>query len=179
MPGNEIFVMGDFNINIKKKSGDRDKLDILKTTTGLKQLIKDFTHKNPRGENTTIDLILSNSTQVFNSGVSHVTVSDHYPIFVTKCYEAVKRVPLSFTGRSYKDYIMDNYTTGLKNINWNTFWDANDPNIAWTIFTDNIHFLLDFTCPIKTYNFKQKKQRLVSNNLLVLFKDKRHGYETL
>ena len=170
--GREYIIMGDFNINTKKKSVDRGKLELFQTTFGLKQLIKEFTHKNPNGENTTLDLILTNSLEVFNSGVSYVTVSDHYPTFVTRKHVAVPKVPLRFVGRTYKNYVADNFTTGLKNVNWQTFWDTNDPTIAWTILLDKVHFLLDFTCPIKTFNITQKKKEWVTNDLIVLFKDR-------
>ena len=62
VPGKEFFLMGDFNINVNKKYGDHDRLKNFMTTFALIQLIKDFTHKNPVGENTIIDLILTPST---------------------------------------------------------------------------------------------------------------------
>ena len=168
----ELFVLGDFNVDVSRKSNDRDKLETLQNQLGLKQLIRSHTHINPKGKDSTIDLILTNSNHIVESGVSYISISDHHPIYVTRDHIPVKRVPLSFTGRSYKFYIEDNFTTGLKNVNWNEFWDCEDPSLAWDMFINRISFLLDFTCPVKTFNIKQAKKPWVDRDLLFLFKEK-------
>lgn len=166
-------MIGDYNIDMSSKSGERDKLEMAINQLGLQQLIKDHTYVSPNSKDSTIDLILTNSVHIVASGVSHVNISDHYPIYVTRDHIDIPKVPLSFMGRTYKHYVVDNYTmSGLKNINWNVFWDTQDPTMAWTILTENISFLLDFTCPIKTFTCKQIKKPWNTRELLYLYKSK-------
>ena len=69
-------------------------------------------------------------------------------------------------------YIKDNFITGLKNTNWEDFWTINNPGEAWEYFVSKIGYLLDLTCPIKTFNCKQKKQPWIDNKLLQVIIDK-------
>ena len=69
-------------------------------------------------------------------------------------------------------YIKDNFTTGLNNTNWEPFWAATDPNEAWDIMVTQICFLLDITCPIKTFNCKKKKEPWVDNDILQIITEK-------
>ena len=126
---NELFIMGDFNIDFSVNSREHGKLEDLLSLLGLKQLITKITHINsvPGVKDTTLDLIMTNSNKVQDSGVITVNLTDHFPTYVTRKHKTVPKVPLTFTVRSYKDYVSDNFTTGLKNINLNPFWDTDNP----------------------------------------------------
>ena len=76
----EIFVMGDFNINVSNPNEVSTKLlSDFELTHGLKQLIKTPT----RGQNC-IDLMFTNASDIANSGVFPINISDHDLIFITK-----------------------------------------------------------------------------------------------
>ena len=151
------------------KANDASKnLITITNQLGLNQLIKDITHINKKGKNTIIDLIFTNSEKVFSSKVGNVNMSDHLPIMVTRSHVPVVKEPVAFRGRTYKDYISDNFCMGLKNYNWDTFWNATDPAAAWEILENAIHYLLDFTCPIKDFTLNKRKNPGLMGTYLLL-----------
>ena len=53
---NEVFFLGDFNVNLRIRDTDQEKLIDHFAHWGCDQLITDITHINPNNEDTTIDL---------------------------------------------------------------------------------------------------------------------------
>ena len=133
----EIFVMGDINVDWFKDTPDRDKVKGFAKGNGFKQYIKDITRFNLKGEHTCIDHIYTNSDKIVESGTKTWNLSDHELIYCIRKHISEHKIPISFTGRTYKDYIRDNYTTGLKNTNWERFWACTSPGDAWQILEDN------------------------------------------
>ena len=170
----EIIMLGDFNIDMKIENNDTRNLRRNTASLGLTQLITEYTRYNPdpEGKHSMIDLIFTNSPQVKESGVLSPALSDHEMIYMTRKHTPITKTKLSFKGRSYFNYNKENFVTGLKNSNWDRFWESNDAEEAWNIFTDQISYLLDFTCPIKEFNFKQKMAPWLDRNLISLIKDK-------
>ena len=79
----DIFVLGDFNINVKKKSEKNAKdLIQLMNTFGMKQHIEGITRYGKK--ESCIDLIFSNSEYISNAGILDLNFSDHQAVFITK-----------------------------------------------------------------------------------------------
>ena len=68
--------MGDFNIDYLKNNPDQDKLNNISAGLGIRQLIKEITRYNPNrdGNDSIIDLILTNSDHIVDSGVKSMGV---------------------------------------------------------------------------------------------------------
>ena len=77
---NEVFIMGDFNIQYNNKTCDQYK-DLLQfeQLTSLSQLITD-----PTRHGNTIDMIFTNSNHISSSGVMDVFISDHELIYCSR-----------------------------------------------------------------------------------------------
>ena len=75
-------------------------------------------------------------------------------------------------GRSYRNYIEDNYKMGLLNTNWDAFWEAKDAETAWKVFIETIDSILSITCPIKHFKFANRKKPWISNALIDIFSEK-------
>ena len=94
----DLFIMGDFNIDVFKKSSMESKeLMNLMTSYGFKQFINDTTRFGTK--NTCIDLIFSNSDYIKDKGTLNLNYSDHQAIFITKKKVRVKTNKMSFHGR--------------------------------------------------------------------------------
>ena len=95
------FIGGDYNINyIKKISPGMKKLSKFCKINQFKQIINTITRPD---SNTCIDLILTNSETIKESGALDINISDHLPIFfIRKKVKTIKK-KITFKGRSYKN----------------------------------------------------------------------------
>ena len=99
---------------------------------GLKQFISGPTRYS-RTKNSCPDLIFSDSDSIAASGVINVNVSNHFPIFVTRKKERAFTRKTRFTGRSYAHYNKEEFQANLIGLDWNNFYNQEDPNLAWGI----------------------------------------------
>ena len=90
----DIFIGGDFNVDVKRQSSPQfSKLSRFMRLNQLKQYIKETTRPD---SDLKIDLILSNSETIQESGVIHVNISDHLPIFLIREKVKVKHQKYSY-----------------------------------------------------------------------------------
>ena len=100
----ELFILGDFNIDIlEKKNPNTKKLLELIKTFGLRQLIKTPTRYS-KDKNSLIDVIITNSDFISSSGVCDVNLSDHQMIIATRKKARAKKQKCNSNGRSYRNY---------------------------------------------------------------------------
>ena len=96
----DIFIGGDFNINIKQKNSPQYlKLSRFLKLNQLKQYINQITRPD---SDSTIDLLLSNSEIIKESGTIDVNISDHLPIYFIRKKIKVQKEKVTFMGRSYR-----------------------------------------------------------------------------
>ena len=80
----EIYIMGDFNVDyLDKRDKNFTELNTTMKSLGLKQIIKGPTRFG-RTKNSCLDLIFTNAESIASSGVIHVNISDHFPVYVTR-----------------------------------------------------------------------------------------------
>ena len=169
-------MLGDFNINYKFNNiGDGKKLKQTMATLGFDQLIKDYTHFNPNGEPTIIDLIFTNSPHVKASGIITPGLSDHEMVYMTREHTHTPIEKLAFTGRSYMNYDTPSFSMGIKNSNWEDLLNCKCPEKAWNMYIKQLSFLLEITCPIKEFKFKQKMKPWLDRHIITLIKDKNYA----
>ena len=167
----EIFILGDFNIDILQKTKDisKDLLNMM-LSFGFKQFINEPTRYGRN--NTCIDLIFTNSDHISNSGTLNLNYSDHQATFITKKKKSIKTEKESFIGRSYKNYIPEDFQNTLKNENWDDLFLINDPNLAWNFLIEKIRKCLDDMCPKKNFNINKYKEKWMNRDLMELIIDK-------
>ena len=92
----DIFIGRDFNVDIKRQNTPHyTKLSRFLKINQLKQYIKQITRPEP---DTIIDLLISISEVIIESGVIDVNISDHLPIFFIRKKIKVKYEKVAFTG---------------------------------------------------------------------------------
>ena len=167
----EIFIMGDFNIDINKKTSDDSKeLINMMLSFGFKQYIKETTRFG--NNNTCIDLIFTNCDHINNCGTLELNYSDHQAIFISKKKQKVKHEKTSFIGRSYKNYTAEIFQESLVKENWDKLYEIENPNLAWDIFIGKIIKCLDTICPKKKFNIKKYIEKWMNRDLMELIIDK-------
>ena len=153
----EVILMGDYNIDVlnKKDVATIKLLDMIKQL-GLRQLIKEPTHYSAIRD-TCINLFITNSKIISHYGVSNVSLSDHQMILLTLKKLKIKKKKCDFTGRSYRNYNIDNFQSNLQNHSWEGFDNARTVTEKWKILINKITYEIDQVCPLR--NFKLSKKR--------------------
>ena len=139
---------------------------------GMKQLIKEPTHFNRLSPDSLLDIIITNSTSITNSGTKNVNISNHEMIFCTRKHIPKVKQQATFTGRSYREYNQDVFQNSLRNENWDDFWRQRDPDIAWEMLRSKIAKILDDMCPIRTFKIANCKEPWLNNDLHEKLRDK-------
>ena len=172
---NDLFILGDTNINIldngetildKYKDTSKRKSNfgtIPKTYAqicsylGLKQLIKHPTRITCH-TSTLIDHIITNCAEKFTqSGVINTSLSDHQLIFYTRKIKRVKtnnHKQISF--RSLKKYSMETFEQELKNIAFPNYEKFSDVNSAYSDLVNKITRVINNLAPYKTIRVKNQ-----------------------
>ena len=78
-----------------------------------------------------IDLIFSNSEVIKSSTTLDINVSDHQAVMVTKKKSYTTPTKINFTGRSYKNYIKEDFQESLVGEDWREFYGSRDPEFLW------------------------------------------------
>ena len=172
----EIFLMGDFNINIKdRKALAVKELEFTTALYGLKSLISETTRhgvRNGVSSDTCIDLIFTNSDNIEEVKVLDLNISDHLAVFATRKKRAVPSQKVDFVGRSYRNYVKEDFQRKLLDYNWDQFYNLRDPNLCWDIMENKIRMELNEVCPQKRYRVKEVVEQWVTNEILEEIKDK-------
>ena len=86
----EVYILGDFNVNVLECSNVSKKYEELCSLRGLKQVIETYT-RITENSSTLIDHILTNSVETLSqSGVLEIALSDHYAIYCTRKFQKQK-----------------------------------------------------------------------------------------
>ena len=173
----EIYILGDFNINMyhnnryivrddntissKFLSHDVKNYHQFYTMHGLKQLIQSpacVTCSN----STLIDHILTNApSRVSQKGVINVGVSDHQLIFHKRKVSRIKtggaHKYLNFC--SLKNYTADYYKEALQQVDFPNYESFGDANEAYSNFFQKLMTVIDKIAPYKSKRVKGNTQK--------------------
>ena len=143
----------------------------LTSTNGLEQLIKKPTRQTSKTKSL-LDIIITNSNCIMDSGVLYNNISDHFQIFVTRKHTKKEKKPTTFKGRNYATYDIPTLHNTLDSINWNTFLNGKDPNKMWDIYLENITNKIDTLYPVKNYHINQQKESWINDELMHMIIEK-------
>ena len=168
---NEIFIVGDFNINYAATTNkDRKLLKEFEAMTGLKQIIDQPTRY--ARNNTTIDLIFTNSEHISNHGTLNLNISDHEIIYISRKKKKEQFNLIKTIGRSYLSYNRELFQSQLINANWDAFQHISDVNLYWTNLENIIRETIDKMCPLRKMNIKDRGDPWMTNELIRKIRDK-------
>ena len=168
----DIFIMGDMNINmLDMNSPLRKELDNTMRRIGLININKSFTRYS-KNKNSCIDLIFSNSDCIDSHGLLDWNIRDHMGIFITRKKKKIINKKVNFEGRSYKNYIKEDFQWSMINENWEEFYKLNNVDEAWTFMKNVISKHIEEQCPIKNYKVNEQRDPWITNELLERILDK-------
>ena len=174
---NDIYILGDWNVNYKNMlSPNYKKMFFFENSNNLKQVIKDTT-RNTDKTKSLIDLIFTNAPHISESGTIESFISDHQPVYIIKKQAKVAKTGVKFEGRSYKHLDLDSLLTQLSNANWHDLYANTDPNAAWDLLINKITLELDKVCPIRTTTIRNYYPEWIDPSLVNLLKDRDYFYK--
>ena len=168
----ELYIMGDLNVDFKdKKHTSTKKMISFIKPYGLNQIINETTRYS-REKDSLIDVFITNSNCISDSGVCDINLSDHQMVLLTRKKIKIRKKKCSFIGRSYRNYDKNELQNLLRNADWEHFDRTNDVSAKWDILLEMINDIIDTRCPVKCYRVKQEKEPWITPPLLELIKDK-------
>ena len=144
----EVFLIGDFNIDLKNKDNiGRMLLDTMKICN-LSQKINVSTRLCGK-KCTLLDHIYTNSCNIIGQGTGPLNISDHLLIYVTRKKVCNKQKKVFTEGRKLNNNKLPEFLDNVKNENWENFFNATTVNEAWNELESKLHKLADLSFPVK------------------------------
>ena len=168
----EVYLMGDFNIDLlDKKNPATKKLIDLTKPYGLRQLIKHPTRCS-NDKNSILDLIFTNSDFIYDNGVCDINISDHQMILTTRRKISTKKMKCYFIGRSYRNYNKVNFQNKIRDSDWSGYDSKTTVTDKWKKMLKIIYECINDMCPIKSFSVRKEKEPWITPQLIELIKDK-------
>ena len=170
---NDLIILGDMNIDM---SNNKDpNASLLKNKLlrhNLTQYIKQPTRYNNTNKGSIIDLIFTNSSHVNQYGVESWNISDHELVYLTRKHQTKIKHKTSFVGRTYRNYVRNDYQAEIGNLEFNYFFTIKNSDLAWKHLLNKIEPVINRHCPFKTFKIKNVKDPWIMNELLEMIHDK-------
>ena len=204
---NDIFILGDFNINVlcnNKSILETNKNVLVSNSTTLsamskqyidfcstfflKQIIKSPTRVT-KSSSTLIDHILTNTNdKISKSGIIDIGLSDHQLIYCTKKNLKVKfYAHKHISCRSYENYNAESFIRELSSLDFPNYENFDDVNVAYSDFSKKLMQAIDKLAPLREIRVKNRSQEwfdkkihdaiLLRDKLLTTFKKSRNNFD--
>ena len=179
---NEVYILGDLNINLSTNN-KQPSSPLLKQykdflcTYGLKQLVKSPT-RITCSSSSIIDHVITNSNEkVSECGVIDIGISDHEMIFCTR--KLVRNRPginKYINSRSLKNYSPALFEEALKDLDFPNYQNYDDVNLAYTDFVEKLSRVIDSVAPIKQSKIRNNSQEWFDREIAesIAIREKHH-----
>ena len=175
----EVFLLGDLNINLINKKGEyalngKGKKELilkqyqeLCTAQGLHQLITEPTRIS-ENSSTLLDHVLTNAIEkTSQSGIIDIGLSDHQLIFCTRKVIRNKFAKHKMMKiRSMRGYTKDKFLEELDKTGFLDYSQFEDVHEAYTHFSDKLILVIDEIAPIKEVRIKNDNQEWFDGEVL-------------
>lgn len=172
----DVICIGDYNIDLLNPSSSKSKqmLSLIKKWQ-LTQSVTNPTRCTAKSE-TLIDLVIHNIENVIYSDLIDYSISDHSPVVVCKKVPKQPKVSTSFTGRSYRNFDIDNYVQDISNSDWSDFDNATDANRAWWYMYLIFIRVTDAHCPTRNFSISRERPPYITPEIVSLSKDREFNH---
>ncbi len=171
----DVYILGDFNLDIHKKY-ECKKVSNLSKNSQMCQLITDYTRVTENSK-TTIDLIfVSRPELIISSGVHSLGLSDHSLIYVVRKHKQIKLPPRTVRSRNFKNFDESQFVNTIKSIDWNQVNCIDNVDDALCKWQSLFNEACDKNAPFKTKRIKGHLPEWVDNDFLALCKDRDYLY---
>jgi hypothetical protein len=159
---NNVYICGDFNLDVLKIDGNHFIADYIDTlfSYGFLQIITKPT-RICRDSATIIDHIITNSSrQSFETFILCTKISDHFPILHILDYSKPSKNTKKFESRNFSDVNISEFKRTIENLSWNQVLNCNNTQEAYNQFSDTFLTLYDLHFPVTTKTFNKNFHKL-------------------
>ena len=162
----EVYILGDFNINVRNNCHLAKSYKEICSLHGLKQIIDSFTRICEK-TSTLIDHILTNSTEnILQSGVLEIALSDHYAIYCTRKVQRQKFHKHNYVNiRSLKNYSKNLLVEELSAIQFPDYSLYDSVDKAYDDFIGKITMVFDKIAPFKKVFLKNNTSEWIDDEV--------------
>ena len=161
----EIFILGDFNVDMSKKNNLSSLVSELCKSRVLTQHVSSPTRVTEHSS-TMIDLAISNSNFARDCSVADIGISDHSLVFIRRERTKVNRQPRIIKTRSFKNFNQDLFLEDLGNLDWSRMMTSENVDEAADIFNSNVLEVLDHHAPMVERRIRHDSPPWVNEVLL-------------
>ena len=132
----DYYLLGGLNIDLLSSatSTNRTKLTEILDIYGLSQMINEPTRITAKSS-TPIDLCIASApANVVNSGVMHLSISDHSLVYTIRKAHYVRDGVRHIETRTMKNFNSENFLSYLEQRQWDNVYCSDDPNEMWVIW---------------------------------------------
>ena len=170
---NEIFCLGDANICLNESNNITRLLKDSLKLCNLKQVINEPTRLGVT-KKSLLDHIYTNCNHIQSKGSGNINVSDHLLIFISRKKERVyTKKEFSYVRKIDNEKIPD-FISEIKKIDWYPIYSLNNVDKMWESSLCHFNTCADKFFPIKKIRKNAKKEKWMTNDLLVEIKEKNY-----
>ena len=151
------YIFGDLNIDCLKYGQSTfasEYIDLL-FSFGLMQIVTKPTRCSLTSA-TLIDHIITNvSNGSFETNIVITHISDHFPLFSLLGCHKKPHQQKNLTSRNFSEDNIERFKNSLSAMNWQNVFSTNDPQLAFSNFSDTFLTLYDLNIPVTTKKFNK------------------------
>ena len=163
----EYFLLGDLNVDLlpTATSPNRAKLVEMFDIYDLEQLINELTRITAKSSTLIYLCITSAPINVVNSGVMHLSISDHSLVYMIGKAHYVQDGVRHIEARTMKNISTENFLRDLEQKHWNNISYFEDPNKMWEIWKCKLMEVIDKHAPLRSRRISNRKSPWITNDL--------------
>lgn len=171
IPSNETIILGDMNIDTKRRCPLVKKYISVLKSNGLKQIVNKPTR--PISSSLIDHILVSDDVKITQCNVMPVGFSDHCLVYCTrKVSRDCIRSHNFVTTRSLRHYSKEVLVQKLHETNWETVYACNDVNIAWKRFEFMFCSIIDKLAPKRLFRAKVRSEPWVTSEIIESLHDR-------
>ena len=144
---------------------NRAKLAEIFDIYGLEQLINEPTRITAKSS-TLIDLCITSApTNVVNSGVMHLSISDHSLVYMIRKAHYVRDGVRHIEARTMKNFSSKNFLRDLEQKHWDNVYCFEAPTKIWEIWKCMLMETIDEHAPLRSRRISNRKSPWITNDL--------------
>ena len=147
-----VYLMGDFNVHLDKIETDthaQEFSDIMHSFS-LFPLINKPTRITPTCSSLIDNIFTNQMANQMHSGLLYSDLSDHLITYSLTHFNISHSASDLFPYREFSEISRNRFTSLLREQNWSSLYDIDDPNLAFDHFLDKITLLYDLAFPYRT-----------------------------
>lgn len=170
----QVFCLGDFNINLMDMSAASTNFLDLLSSVGLKQIVN-FPTRVTSHSASLLDLIVvpEDHTVLECGGVHLPNISDHELVYAVFDFdEHIMTMAEPTTYRDIKNINYKQFFSDLKSIPWRNIFDCSTVDDKVEFLNDNLNVLLDIHAPLKIVRLRKLPKPWITDTVKIMIKER-------